>query len=163
MWLENLSFFAGATSFLVAVGWIWRNLEPFDLPSPLPNWFKVWFRIVQIFGVFLPLVALIGGGVWRGNLNVLVIFLSYFLMLGLQILTEIVSLRKFQTVIWVMIPYLYLPYRIWQLYEGLGIVSLEADMFWVRILLISGILLWMVNYLVNLIQLPQLLRWKSFT
>lgn len=82
-------------------------------------------------------------------------------MLGLQILFEILTLRQFHTVVWVMVPYLYLPYRIWQLYEGLSLLSLENELMWVRTLLLVEIVLWTLNYALDVSQLPRLLRWDN--
>lgn len=78
---ENLIFFAIATSLLAVIGGLWRDASPYELPKLLPSWFKVWFLSVQFFGIVPPLAALLIGGVWQGNFNVLVIFAAYFLML----------------------------------------------------------------------------------
>jgi len=99
--------------FIVIVGWAWRHSKSFSLPEPLPEWFKVWFGTVQVVGVLLPLLAMLLWGVWWGYSSVLTVLSWYFVMLGLQILSEILRLRQFHSVVWVMVPYLYLPYRIW--------------------------------------------------
>jgi hypothetical protein len=130
--LENLLFLVLATSFIVIVGWAWRHSKPFSLPEPLPEWFKVWFGTVQVVGVLLPLLAMLVWGVWWGYSSVLTVLSWYFVMLGLQILSEILTLRQFHSVVWVMVPYLYLPYRIWQLYEGLTLLSPEPELIWIR-------------------------------
>jgi hypothetical protein len=158
--LRTCSFFAIATAFLVFVSWAWRHAKPFYLPEPLPGWFKLWFGTVQVVGVLIPLVAMIYWGVWRGYSSVLTILIAYFVMLGLQILSEILTLRQFHTVVWVMVPYLYLPYRIWQLYEGLSLLSPENELMWVRTLLLVEIVLWTLNYALDVSQLPRLLRWE---
>jgi hypothetical protein len=111
-------------------------------------------------GVLVPLIALILWGVWWGYSKVLTVLAWYFLMLGLQILSEILTLRKFPSVVWVMVPYLYLPYRIWQLYEGLQILSPEPELMWIRILLIVEIVLWIGNYVLDVSQLPRLFDWE---
>lgn len=157
---ENLLFLAIATSFLVVVGWAWRQSKPYSLPQPLPEWFKVWFLTVQVVGGLLPLVAMLLWGVWWGYSSVLTVLVPYFVMLGLQILSEIVTLRQFQSVVWVMVPYLYLPYRVWQLYEGLTLLSPASELIWVRNLLLIEIVLWTLNYALDLSQLPRLLRWE---
>lgn len=158
--VENLIFFVVTTSFLVFVGWAWRQSKPYSLPQSLPAWFSVWFLTVQVVGVLLPLLAMFLWGVWWGYSSVLTVLVSYFVMLGLQILSEILTLRQFNSVVWVMVPYLYIPYRIWQLYEGLTVLSLESELMWVRDLLLVEIVLWILNYALDLSQLPRLLRWK---
>lgn len=156
---ENVLFVAVATSFLVGVGWAWRKAKPYDLPQSLPDWFRVWFLIVQIGGVVLPLVALVWS-VWQGYSIVTAVLASYFLMLALQILSESVSLRRFHSTVFVMVPYLYLPYRVWQLYEGLMETS-STDTVWIQRLLLFEIVLWIANYALDLAQLPRLLRWDK--
>lgn len=158
IWTENLIFFAIATSFLAFLTWVWRHAKPFEIPLPLPTWLKVWFFTVQVFGVLLP----IGVAVWSGfsstDSPVLTILLSYLLMLALQIVTEVSLLRQFRTVAWIAIPYLYLPYRVWQLYQGITVSSVD-NLEWFQNLLLLEIGIWIVNYSFNLIQLPRLLRW----
>ncbi len=106
------------------------------------------------------MVAMLLWGVWWGYRSVLTVLVWYFVMLGLQILLEILTLRQFHSVVWVMVPYLYLPYRIWQLYEGLTLLTPESDLMWVRNLLIVEIVLWSLNYALDLSQLPRLFRWE---
>ncbi len=106
------------------------------------------------------MVAMLLWGVWWGYRSVLTVLVWYFVMLGLQILSEILTLRQFHSVVWVMVPYLYLPYRIWQLYEGLTLLTPESDLMWVRNLLIVQIVLWSLNYALDLSQLPRLFRWE---
>ncbi|MGI8932701.1 MAG: hypothetical protein ACR2FS_01365 [Phormidesmis sp.] len=49
--------------------------------------------------------------------------MPYLAMLGLQVSSESASLRRFRSTVFVMVPYFYLPYRVWQLYEGLAPAS----------------------------------------
>lgn len=81
-------------------------------------------------------------------------------MLGLQILSEILTLRYFHSVVWVMVPYLYLPYRFWQLYQGLTLLNPQPDLIWVQNLLVVNLVLWILNYVLDVSQLPRLLRWE---
>lgn len=161
LFLENLIFFAIATAFCAIVGWAWRNTKPMTFPKPLPGWFKIWFGTVQVVGVLVPLVAMLLWGVLWGYTSVLTVFIWYFVMLGLQILSESVTLRQFQSVVWVMVPYLYLPYRIWQLYEGLSLLNPESELIWIRSLLILQIVLWTANYALDVSQLPRLFHWET--
>lgn len=155
---ENLLFLVVTTSFLVFVGWVWRQSKPFSIPEPLPTWFKAWLSVVLVVGVALPVLAML---VWWGDRSVLQATLPYFVMLGFQILSESVTLNRFQSCVWVTIPCLYLPYRIWQLHSGLTLLSLESGPIWVQRLLLAEIVLWSFNYGVHLFQLPRLLRWEA--
>lgn len=158
--VENLLFFAIATSFFFIVGWAWRSAKPFYLPEPLPGWFRIWFGTVQVIGGLIPLIVMLVWGVWWGYTSVLTVLIPYFVVLGLQILSESMSLRQFHSVVFVMVPYLYLPYRIWQLYEGLSLLNPASELVWVRNLLLVEIVLWTLNYALDLSQLPRLMRWE---
>jgi len=158
--LENLLFLVISTSFLGFVGFLWRESKPFSLPQPLPAWFSAWLAVVLVVGLALPLVGMIVWGVWWGNQNVLQALIPYFVMLGLQILSESVTVNRFHSCVWVTIPCLYLPYRIWQLYSGLTLLSIENDSIWIQRLLVTEIVLWIFNYGVHLSQIPRLLQWE---
>lgn len=157
---ENLLFLVITTSFLVFVGWVYRQSLPFSIPQPLPAWFKAWLSVVLVVGVLLPFLAILLWGVRQGNQSVLQALIPYFVMLGFQISSESVTLNRFHSCVWVMIPCLYLPYRIWQLHTGLILLSFESELIWVERLLLAEIVLWIFNYGVHLSQLPRLLRWE---
>jgi hypothetical protein len=159
LFYKDLLFIVTATSFFVGVGWAWRKTEPYDLPQSLPNWFRIWFLTVQIGGIGLPLLGLIWS-IQKGYFNIVMILASYFLTVVLQILTESISLRWFHSTVFVMVPYLYLPYRIWQLYQGLMLLNPTDELLLIRSLLLGEIILWTANYALDLSQLPRLLRWK---
>ena len=59
-----------------------------------------------------------------------------------------------------MVPYIYLPYRFWQLYEGLTLLDSTSELQWVRYLLIFELVMWIVNYAIDVSQLPRLFRWE---
>lgn len=158
---ENLLFVVVSTAFLSITGWYWRDAKPYSVPQPIPNWFKAWFVIVQSLGGLLPIITLILWGIWWNHSTVLVIFASYLVILGLQILAESLSLRRFESVVWVMIPYLYIPYRVWQLYQGFLLIEGVPELMAVRVILWINIIMWSGNYVLNLVQLPFLFRWQT--
>lgn len=158
--LENLVFFLIATLFIVVVNWGWKHTKPYTVPLPLPSWYKVWFLLVQLLGIVLPLVAMLLWGLWWGDRSVLTVFSWYFIVLGLQIISERVTLRQLQNVVWVMVPYIYVPYRFWQLYEGLTLLGSKSELQWVRYLLVFELVLWIVSYAINVSQLPRLFSWE---
>ncbi|WP_445633894.1 Lycopene cyclase domain-containing protein [Nostoc sp. DSM 114161] len=160
LFLENLIFFVIATLFIVVVNWGWKNTKTYTLPLPFPSWYKIWFGSVQVFGILLPLVVMLLWGVWWSDRTVLTVLGWYFIVLGLQIISERVALRELQNVVWVMVPYIYLPYRFWQLYEGITILGSETKLLWVRYLLIFQLVLWIINYVIDVSQLPRLFRWE---
>lgn len=156
--VENLAFVGVSTLFLGVSGYAWRHLEPFTLPKPLPEWFSLWFGSVQVLGGIVPLLVL-GWGIWTSDALVLLIFVPYTILLVLQVAAESITLRWTASVIWVMVPYLYLPYRLWQLWEGW--LWLDNSASWLGWLLVFEFVVWLLNYLLDLAQLPRLLRWPS--
>ncbi|MGF1498310.1 MAG: hypothetical protein ACFB8W_16030 [Elainellaceae cyanobacterium] len=89
------------------------------------------------------------------------IFGAYFALLAIQILAEYLTLRKFQSVAFVMVPYLYVPYRLWQLYEGLGLAAPQSEIVWIRWILICELVLWGTSHLLDIAQLPRLFLWPG--
>lgn len=160
LFLENLCFFLIATTFTLIVSQGWKNAKPYTLPLPFPSWYKWWLLPVQILGGLLPLPVMLLWGLWWQHQNVVLVIGWYYIILVLQILTEIWTLRKLQNVVWVMVPYIYLPYRLWQLYEGFTLLSSEPNVLWVRYFLIFELLLWLGNYVIDVSQLPRLFRWE---
>ncbi|MBE9006807.1 hypothetical protein IQ259_17470 [Fortiea sp. LEGE XX443] len=160
LFLENLLFFTVATSFILIVSRGWKNAKPYILPLPFPWWYRWWFLSVQVLGVLLPLPVMLLWGVWWQYGIVLAVFGWYFIILGLQILFEVLTLRKLQNVVWIMVPYIYLPYRFWQLYEGLTLLGSTPELLWIRYLLILELVRWIVNYAIDVSQLPRLFRWE---
>ncbi|MBD2090161.1 hypothetical protein H6F67_09875 [Microcoleus sp. FACHB-1515] len=127
------------------------------VPQPLPAWFRGWLTIVLMVGIALPIAALAYWVVWLGDRAITAVLVSYLAMLGLQILSESVALNRFHSCIWVTIPCVYLPYRIWQLHRGLSI----AENSQVQLFFGIEIALWIFNYGVHLSQLPRLLAWPN--
>lgn len=155
--IENLLFVTIATTFFFGIGWLWRSTKPFSIPQPLPSWFRGWLKIVLLVGIALPIAALAYWGVWQGDRSVSIVLISYLAMLGLQILSESVTVNRFRSCVWVTIPCVYLPYRVWQLYRGLLLVEPAQ----IQLLLAIEIALWIFNYGVHLSQLPRLLAWSD--
>jgi len=159
--IENGAFLFLSTLFLTVVGWSWRNTQPYELPKPLPDWFKFWFGSVQFLGSVPPLIAMVCA-LWQNISLLREVLLAYFVVLALQVLTETLALRQFQTVAWVMVPYLYVPYRLWQLWEGYTLTTAEESAAsWLSLFFIGEIVVWGGNYLLDLAQLPSLLRWPG--
>ncbi|RZM81810.1 hypothetical protein [Leptolyngbya iicbica] len=160
--IENGTFFLLSTLFLVGGGWSWRNAQPYELPKPLPAWFQVWFGVVQFWGSVPPLIAMICG-FWQGIPLLKQVLLAYFVLLALQVMIEVLTLRQFQSIAWVMVPYLYVPYRLWQLWEGLTLTTAQSSESWLALFFISEMVVWGSNYLLDLAQLPRLLQWPGTT
>jgi len=87
--------------------------QPFELPNHFQRGLRAGFDSAD-GGRGAQVVMLLWG--CGGLLSVLTVLVPYFVMLGLQILSEILTLRWFHSIV-VVLPYLYL--TIWQLYQGL--------------------------------------------
>jgi vacuolar-type H+-ATPase subunit I/STV1 len=157
--LETIGFLAIANSFFVIFWRRWRNLPPYHLPEPLPSWFTPWLYIVLIVGILLPVGALLWWGVFLGNRLVVEAIAPYLLLVGLQVLSESVTLNQLQSCVWVTVPFVYIPYRIWQLARGAMLLGEDSGTLWVQRLLILEIGVWVINYLLDLSEIPRLLRW----
>jgi len=158
--IENGTFLLFSTLFLWGVGWSWRHTQPYELPKPLPGWFKVWFGVVQFWGSVPPLIAMICG-FWQGIPLLKSVLLAYFVLLALQVIIEVLTLRQLQSIAWVMVPYLYVPFRLWQLWEGLTLTTAQSSESWLALFFISEMVVWGSNYLLDLAQLPRLLQWPK--
>ncbi|MBD2665072.1 hypothetical protein B6N60_04710 [Richelia sinica FACHB-800] len=161
LFLENLLFLLGATLVIFMMAWGWRNAQPYTLPLPFPGWYKIWFLSVQILGALVPFLVMVWWGLIKGEYRVLTILGWYFFNLGMQIISESLTLRKYQSIAWVMVPYIYLPYRFWQLYESWSILNREAELIWLQYLLLLEIVVWAINYLLDVSQLPRLWYWEA--
>ena len=156
--IENLVFLAVSTLFLGVTGYAWRHLKPFTLPDAVPGWFFWWFGSVQVLGGILP-AGVLGWGIWSRNVPALLTLAPLTVILALQVLAESLTLRRTASVIWVMVPYLYLPYRLWQIGEGW--LWLDDKTSWLAWLLVFEFGVWLINYLLDLAQLPHLFQWPS--
>lgn len=158
--IENGAFILLSTLFLSVVGWSWRHTQPYELPKPMPDWLPIWFGSVQFLGSVPPLIAMICG-FWQGIPILKQVLLAYFVLLALQVVAEVLTLRRFQSIVWVMVPYLYVPSRLWQLWEGLNLTTAQSSESWLSVFFIGEIVVWGVNYLLDLTQLPRLLQWPG--
>ena len=154
---ENAMFLLFTLPCLV---WGWRRYDAqaaFPGPvTPWPAWFKVWFRVIWLVGIALPLGVSIYY-VIRGEAAVAAVALgAYFFLFVIQIATELTCIR-FRSPVWVAVPCLYLPWRLVQLERGLS--GLEPEDGLMRVTLWLLIALWTVNIWVHFSGIPNQMRW----
>jgi hypothetical protein len=158
--LQEAVFFVTASLILLAARQRYVGALPFPGPiTPWPSWFKIWFAIIWLFTIFLPLGVWIYYGFVDPTPGVALALGMYLLMLFLQVGSEQVCQQVWKSVIWVAVPCLYLPWRLWQCFRGLDTVGVDAPWL-VTITLELLIVLWVINIGVHFSGIPTQMRSK---
>ncbi len=153
-----------AVFFLIASLYIWigarraAGTAAFPGPRPPPTWFKVWLVVIWLVGLVLPLLTLVIEGVAGGNTPVAVGLAAYLFMFITQVATEIFVWKRWRSPIWVIVPCLYLTWRLWQCFWGMGLEG-GADSTLAQATWIALIALWVINIGVHFTNIPLTLRW----
>jgi hypothetical protein len=160
--VENLVFFAVACAVL-AVGVLrYRGTAPFPGPvTPWPTWFQVWFRVIWIAGFLLPLGTLIYFGILPGDGMVVLALAPYFVMFFVQIASEQYVWKAHASPIWVSVPALYLPWRLWQVLRGFQVMEPYPHQTFVIYTLWVLFILWIINIGVHYSGIPASMRYPA--
>ena len=153
--LANLGFFAFACAIL---GWAQRRTlpgPPFPGPGPVGPIFKVWLVVIWVVGLVLPLAALTVDRVPMTRLAIL----PYLAMFVAQVATEIFVWKRWRSPVWVMVPCLYLPWRLFQSWWGMQIVSGAGTPF-SEATMLALFVLWAINIGVHYTNVVNTLRWS---
>lgn len=159
---ENLVFFVIA-SIILAVGVLrYRGTAPFPGPvKPWPAWFQVWFRVIWIAGFLLPIATLIYFGFIPGDQAVILTLVPYFVMFFVQIGSEQLLWQKYKSPIWVAVPALYLPWRVWQVVRGFETMEAYPHQTFVIYTLWVLFILWIINVGVHYTGIPASMRYPQ--
>ena len=159
---QNIAF------FLIASLYVWigarrtAGTAAFPGPRPPPTWFKVWLVVIWLVGLILPIVTLLVEGVLRANAALAIALGAYLVMFVAQVATEIFVWKRWRSPIWVIVPCLYLAWRLWQCAWGMGLPgafdSTLAKLTWSALF---G--LWVINIGVHFTNIPLTLRCKTST
>jgi hypothetical protein len=129
---QNIAFFAIASLYV----WIGARRAAgtalFPGPRPPPDWFKVWLVVIWLVGLVLPIVA--------------------------QVATELFVWKRWRSPIWVIVPCLYLAWRLWQIWWAWslpGVAGSDLASFTCAALFV----LWVINIGVHFTNIPLTLRW----
>lgn len=156
--LQNAVFFAIASLYVWIGARRTLGTAPFPGPRPPPNWFKVWLVVIWLVGMVLPLVTLVTVGVLGGNTAVAVGLGAYLVMFIMQVATEIFVWKRWRSPIWVIVPCLYLSWRLWQCVWGMGLEGVQDSTLalgtWIALFV-----LWVINVGVHFTNIPLTLRW----
>jgi hypothetical protein len=156
--LANLGFFAVACAVLGWAQWRTNPGPPFPGPRPVGRAFKAWLVVIWLVGFLLPLIALMVDGVMGGHRPVRIALGFYLLMFVAQVATEIFVWKRWRSPVWVIVPCLYLPWRLFQAWMGLQAVegpALSVATLWALV----G--LWIINIGVHFSNIPNTLRWDA--
>ena len=158
VWTQEAIFFTLACACLA---WAqWRMPSPaaaFPGPRPVGPVFKVWLLIIWGIGLVLPIVALVVDGIAGGHATTRFALLPYFLMFFAQVGSELFCWKRWRSPVWVLVPCLYLPWRLWQSWRGLEIAA-EGPLLTIATLY-ALIALWIINIGVHYTNIPRTLRW----
>ncbi len=151
----NLGFVAVAAAIL---GWAKLRTRPgpaFPGPRPVGPLFKVWLLVIWLVGMLLPLVAL----AVAGRAPMVAVALGWYVALFLvQIGFELLAWKRWRSPVWVIVPCLFLPWRLFQVAMGLAVVGgppLAVATLW------ALLVLWVINVGVHYSNIPNSLRWDA--
>ena len=154
--LANCAFFAFACLTLVWAQWRTEAGPQFPGPQPVGPVFKVWLVVIWVVGLILPIVALVLE--WGAPTRLALV--QYLLMFVAQVGTELFVWKRWRSPVWVLVPCLYLPWRLFQ--SGWGIASVDGTALpWTALTLYALFVLWLINIGVHYTNIVNTLRWAS--
>lgn len=156
--LANFGFLAVAAAILALAQARTRPGPPFPGPRPVGPVFKAWLVVIWLVGLVLPLAALLVDGVLGGHAAVRAALGWYLAMFVAQVAAEIFVWKRWRSPVWVIVPCLFLPWRLFQVAMGLMAVDGPA----LSVLTLWALLiLWIINVGVHYSNIPNTLRWDQ--
>lgn len=155
--LLNLAFVAAAGAVLVWAQWRMRPGPMFPGPPPVGTLFKIWLVVIWLVGLALPIAALVAEG---GAAATRLALLPYLATFVLQVATELFVWKRWRSPVWVLVPCLFLPWRVFQAWLGLGLVAGQALPV-TEATLVALMILWVINVGVHYSNIVNTLRWHA--
>lgn len=157
--LQNIAFIVFAMSILLWGQARVRHAPPWPGPRPVGRVFRGWLLVIWLVGFALPVLAIIVDGALGGHGAVWLALLPYLLMFIVQIAFELFVWKRWRSVVWVLVPCLFLPWRCFQVYVGLATVWPMEGLVLTKLTLVALLALWLINIGVHYTGIALNLRW----
>lgn len=157
--LQNIAFIVFAMSILLWGQARVRHAPPWPGPRPVGRVFRGWLLVIWLVGFALPVLAIIVDGALGGHGAVWLALLPYLLMFIVQIAFELFVWKRWRSVVWVLVPCLFLPWRCFQVYVGLATVWPLEGLVLTKLTLVALLVLWLINIGVHYTGIALNLRW----
>ncbi len=157
--LQNIAFIVFAMSILLWGQARVRHAPPWPGPRPVGRVFRGWLLVIWLVGFALPVLAIIVDGALGGHGAVWLALLPYLLMFIVQIAFELFVWKRWRSVVWVLVPCLFLPWRCFQVYVGLATVWPMEGLVLTKLTLVALLVLWLINIGVHYTGIALNLRW----
>lgn len=156
--LLNLGFLVVSLAILLWARWRTLPGPAFPGPRPVGPVFKAWLAIIWLVGMALPLAAIAIDGIAAGAAETRVVLGWYVATFVAQVAVEIFVWQQWRSPVWVIVPCLFLPWRLFQVALGLMLVDgppLTIFTLW------ALLVLWIINVGVHYSNIPNTLRWDA--
>lgn len=156
--VQNIVFFVIASLYVWIGSRRLTGTAAFPGPRPPPDWFKAWLIVIWLVGLMLPGITLWVVGFQGAERNVSIGLSAYLVMFVAQVATELFVWKRWRSAIWVIVPCLYLSWRLWQItwaWSLPGVSGSALAVFTYAALFV----LWAINIGVHFTNIPRTLRW----
>ena len=155
---QNIAFFAIASVYVWLGARRLTGTAAFPGPRPPPNWFKAWLVVIWIVGLVLPVITLVLVGLMGGIRDVSIGLAAYLVMFFAQVATELFVWKRWRSPIWVIVPCLYLSWRLWQIVWAWNLPAVDSSAL-ATFTYGALFVLWVINIGVHFTNIPRTLRW----
>ncbi len=157
--LQNIAFIVFAAGVLVWAQSRVRHAPAWPGPRPVGSVFRRWLLVIWLVGFALPVLAMVMDGALGSQPVVWRALVPYLLLFMVQIAFELFVWKRWRSVVWVLVPCLFLPWRCFQIYVGLATVWPLEGLVLTKLTLVALLALWLINIGVHYSGIALNLRW----